>query len=483
MNRHALNKRIAEATRDARVVKAVHEATWRKVDARVESLAKLPHAETLRERAGRIRQHVIENLPNYIEQFAERATANGAKVHFAADGGAACEIITRIARDHDAKLAVKGKSMTSEEIHLNDALESAGVRTVETDLGEFIVQIDHDRPSHIITPIIHKDRRQVARAMHRELNCDYTEDPEALTKIARRHLRDIFRRCDLGITGVNFAIAETGTVGVVESEGNGRMCLTLPRVLITLMGIEKVLPSFSDLEVFLQLLPRSATGERMNPYTTLWTGVNAGDGPREFHLVLLDNGRTRVLRDPVGRQALYCIRCSACLNICPVYERVGGHAYNATYPGPIGSILTPQLLGPGVHDSLPFASTLCGACAEVCPVRIPIPDVLLHLRGRAVEGGDGPTRPRGSCQERWIMRILAWAFQRPWAYRLGLSMARKVTRRLGEEGWCRRLPGYGAGWTLGRDVPLVQSESFREWWTNRSAGSKAPGESRGGSRP
>jgi len=259
------------------------------------------------------------------------------------------------------------------------------------------------------------------------------------------------------------------------------MCLTLPRVLITLMGIEKVLPSFRDLEVFLQLLPRSATGERMNPYTTLWQGVHPGDGPEEFHLVLLDNGRSRVLADEVGRQALHCIRCSACLNICPVYSRVGGHAYHATYPGPIGSILTPQLLGPLAHDSLPFASTLCGACREVCPVGIDIPKVLLHLRARVVEGGAGAgpgvrpvTGPRGMSgrsrvarfQERAFMGLLAVAFRTGFVYRWGSRLARAVVRRWGRGGWICRLPGYAGGWTMGRDLPVPAPRSFQDLWAS-----------------
>jgi L-lactate dehydrogenase complex protein LldF len=328
--------------------------------------------------------------------------------------------------------------------------------------------------SHFLVPAIHKNRTQIRDLFRETLSRpDLTDDPGELAEAARLHLRGKFLAAEVAISGANFAIAETGTVGVVESEGNGRMCLTLPRVLITLMGIEKVLPTFRDLEVFLQLLPRSATGERMNPYTTLWTGVTPGDGPGEFHLVLLDNGRTRVLADPLGRQALHCIRCSACLNICPVFERVGGHAYNATYPGPIGSILTPQLLGPRRHDSLPFASTLCGACAEVCPVKIEIPRILLHLRGKAVEGSRTvASRARtgfgaSSFQERWLMRLLGWVLGSPRRYRLAFRLGRILQRLLLRKGWIHQLPGYASGWTLGRDLQALPVESFREWWGRR----------------
>jgi L-lactate dehydrogenase complex protein LldF len=294
------------------------------------------------------------------------------------------------------------------------------------------------------------------------------------------YLRWEFLTAEVAVSGANFAVAETGTVGVVESEGNGRMCLTLPQVLITVMGIEKVLPRFRDLEVFLQLLPRSATGERMNPYTSLWTGVTPEDGPREFHLVLLDNGRTRVLADPIGRQALQCIRCSACLNICPVFQRVGGHAYHSVYPGPIGSILTPQLLGPGVHDSLPFASTLCGACEDVCPVKIEIPRILLHLRGRAVEVGAGGRDPRSGKnanadkeraeeirKERRLMHLLAWVFRSPRRYRMALRAGQRLQAVVARRKWIDELPGWLSGWSQGRDFPALAKTSFRDWWKGR----------------
>jgi L-lactate dehydrogenase complex protein LldF len=497
--------------------------------------------EALRDAARAIKEDALANLDGYLLQLEDAVVGAGGTVHRARDAAEANRIIGDLvdaalgrAADAgsrsaeaasrgdapdgrtnadasgaaDARTVVKVKSITTDEVGLNEALAARGIRALETDLAELIIQLAGERSSHFLVPAIHKNRTQIRDLFREHLGPpDLSDEPAELAEAARLHLRRKFLEAEVAVSGANFAVAETGTVGVVESEGNGRMCLTLPRVLITLMGVEKVLPRFRDLEVFLQLLPRSATGERMNPYTTLWTGVTRGDGPREFHLVLLDNGRTRVLADPVGRQALHCIRCSACLNACPVYERVGGHAYHAPYPGPIGSILMPQLLGPGVHDSLPFASTLCGACAEVCPVKIDIPRVLLHLRWRASEGTRAvrfaETRAEsfeaaraawfaearaGSLQERWLMRGLGWVLRHPRMYRWCLAVARRLQRRLigdagpgapdggGPEGpgraggvgagepWIQHLPGYASGWTLGRDVPPLPDRSFREWW-------------------
>ena len=308
---------------------------------------------------------------------------------------------------------VKVKSITSDEIGLNAALQRAGITAVETDLAELIIQLAGETSSHILVPAIHKNRAEIREIFVRSgvAGPDLSDAPADLAEAARLYLRERFLRARIGVSGANFAVAQTGTVCVVESEGNGRMCTTLPPVLITLMGIEKVIPTWRDLEVFLQLLPRSSTGERMNPYTSCWTGVAGGDGPREFHLVLLDNGRSKVLADRVGRQTLRCIRCSACLNVCPVYSRTGGHAYNSVYPGPIGSILTPQLRGIESAASLPFASTLCGACYEVCPVEINIPEVLVHLRAEVVQHKQDSGGVRGRLDpENVAMQFLARAF-------------------------------------------------------------------------
>jgi L-lactate dehydrogenase complex protein LldF len=291
-----------------------------------------------------------------------------------------------------------------------------------------------------------------------------SDEPADIAEAARVHLRRKFLAARMAVSGTNFAVAETGSVLVVESEGNGRMCLTLPDVLVTVMGIEKVVPAWADLEVFLQLLPRSSTGERMNPYTSVWTGVHEGDGPQEFHLVLLDNGRTRALADPVGRAALQCIRCSACLNICPVYERTGGHAYNSVYPGPIGAIITPQLEDSESADSLPFASSLCGACYEVCPVKIDIPKILIHLRGRAVAKKHGDGWRAKTDPEALVMRTLAAVFGDRTRYERAQRLARRVQWPLARRGAISRLPGRLSGWTAVRDAPPVADQTFREWW-------------------
>jgi L-lactate dehydrogenase complex protein LldF len=431
-------------------------ATWRKVEARLNAFAQLPHAEELRARASQTRQHVIENLPQYLAQFIERVESLGAYVHFAPDAAAACNIVKDIATARGLKLAVKSKSMTTEEVHLNAALEAAGLRVVETDLGEFIVQIDHDRPSHITMPIMHKDRREIARAMARELGCAYTEDPAEMTKIARRYLRDIFRRCDLGITGVNFGIAETGTICLVTNEGNGRMTVTRPRVHVALLGIEKIIPRLTDLPVFLKLLARSTTGQPMGSYTTLITGPKRPedlDGPQELHVVLLDNGRSDILTGPFP-EVLRCVRCGACLNACPVYRNVGGHAYNSVYPGPIGSVLSPLLYGAS-HEELPRVSSLCGACRLACPVQLDIPDLMVKLRAAA--------HARQPLRKRVALRCWAWMMRSPRLYRLGQRLLRMVLPK-GADGWVSRGPGPLGDWTSQRDLQRPATQSFRTLW-------------------
>ena len=406
-------------------------------------VAEVEDWEELRVAGEAIKRDAMGRLDVLLEQLEDAVTRAGGKVHWARDAVEANAVIGDLVAGHDAREVVKVKSLTTDEIELNQALERRGITAIETDLAELIVQLSDDWPSHILVPAIHRNRSEIRDVFARELGLEgLGDDPEELTDAARRHLRQAFLRARVGVSGANFGIAETGTVGVVESEGNGRMCTTLPPVLITVMGIEKVLPAWRDLEVFMQLLPRSSTGERMNPYTSLWTGVSEDDGPGEFHLVLLDNGRTRVLADEVGRDALHCIRCSACLNVCPVYERVGGHAYGSIYPGPIGAILTPQLRGiPGDSDELPWASSLCGACADVCPVKIDIPRLLVHLRSRV--GGSDPA-----------LRLMGWAM---------------AGRRRFEAAQLGRVPGMRTGiglgaWTKGRDLPPPPRETFRQWW-------------------
>ncbi|HEX6584173.1 MAG TPA: LutB/LldF family L-lactate oxidation iron-sulfur protein, partial [Thermoleophilaceae bacterium] len=353
-------------------------------DRRAGVVAELPDWEELRAAGSAIKDSALLDLDTQLSRLESSLQARGGTVHWARDGVEACSIVADIARTHSLDEVVKVKSIATDEIGLNEHLAASGIHAVETDLAELIIQLDDDFPSHILVPAIHLNRAEIRDIFRRELGLDeLTDEPSALTEAARLHLRAKFLAARMGVSGANFAVAETGSVCVFESEGNGRMCTTLPEVLVTVMGIEKVIPSWRDMEVFLQLLPRSSTGERLNPYTSVWTGV-AGDGPQAFHLVLVDNGRVQTLADEVGRQALRCIRCSACLNVCPVYARVGGHAYGSVYPGPIGAILTPQLKGIEEAPTLPYASSLCGACAEVCPVKIEIPRLLTHLRAREV---------------------------------------------------------------------------------------------------
>ncbi len=456
-NAQAFRERVRRALDDRRVVDAVHSATWLKVQSRVAAMQELRNPDELRELASRMKQHTLENLPRYLGQFVEQLRKRGVEVHFADDAAAARSIICDLARQYGSKLAVKVKSMTTEEVELNHALASAGVQVFETDLGEFIVQIDHDKPSHIVTPIIHKDRKQVAAAMARELGCKYTEDPDELTMLARAYLRDVFRRCDLGISGANFGVAETGTICITTNEGNGRMSTTRPRVHIALIGIEKVVPRLTDLAVFLKLLSRSATGQPLGSYTSLITGPRRPgdlDGPEKLHVVLLDNGRSEILRGPYA-EVLRCIRCGACLNACPVYRNIGGHAYASVYPGPIGSLVTPLLDPHGCHDPLPRASSLCGACKVACPVKIDIPDLLVRLRADA--------RDRQPFSKRVAMRIWSWAIGSPRLYRWG---QRFMGRFLPDDGngWATRGFGPLGEWTSNRDLARPAGTSFRRRW-------------------
>jgi L-lactate dehydrogenase complex protein LldF len=458
------------ALRDTQLRRNLGKATATIRAKREQVVGELPDWQGLREAGRSIKERTLRHLDHYLEQLEASVERAGGQVHWARDAEEANRIVGALVAAAGATEVVKVKSMATEEIKLNEALAEMGINAVETDLAELIVQLGDDESSHILVPAIHKNRAEIrelfARTLDPSATAGLTDEPERLTEAARRHLRARFLSAKVAISGANFAIAETGGISVVESEGNGRMCLTLPETLITVMGIEKVIPTWQDLEVFLQLLPRSSTGERMNPYTSIWTGVTPGDGPRAFHLVLLDNGRTRVLSDPVGRQSLACIRCSACLNICPVYERVGGHAYASVYPGPIGAILTPMLAGEGRAGSLPYASSLCGACYEVCPVKINIPEILVHMRGKVVAG-------RRANPESTAMATLAKVFSSRRAYELAQKLGRAGARPLTRDGRIRRLPGALSGWTEARDAPAFPEQTFREWWQARLA-SRAP---------
>jgi L-lactate dehydrogenase complex protein LldF len=420
-------------------------------------IAELPDWQELRSAGSALKAYTMAHLPELLEQLEENVTAAGGVVHWAADANEANRIVTDLVRATGHDRIIKVKSMATQEIGLNEALEAAGIQPVETDLAELIVQLGHDKPSHILVPAIHRNRSEIREIFLREMpdvDPNLTDDPPVLAAAARRYLRETFLHTKVAVSGANFAVAETGTLAVVESEGNGRMCLTLPDTLITVMGIEKVVPAWRDLEVFLQLLPRSSTGERMNPYTSMWTGVTPGDGPQNFHLVLLDNGRTAVLADEIGRQALHCIRCSACMNVCPVYERTGGHAYGSVYPGPIGAVLSPQLTGVEDNASLPYASSLCGACYDACPVKIDIPSILVHLRNEV-------PHPRS---EAAVMAAAAYTMDRPRLYAAAQKAAR-LSRFAGRRG--RGLPPPLNGWTVGRDLPEPPKQTFRDWWAKR----------------
>ncbi|HTF06874.1 MAG TPA: lactate utilization protein B [Asanoa sp.] len=454
---------------DEQLRRNLRKATHTIRDKRLRVIGEVPDWELLRVAGAAIKDDVLARLPSLLSEFEAAATAAGATVHWARDAEEACTVVADLVRATGTAEVVKVKSMATQEIGLNEALEAVGINAVETDLAELIVQLAGDTPSHILVPAIHYNRTQIRDIFARRMpgvDVDaLTDDPPALAEAARRHLRSRFLSTRVGISGANFAIAATGTLAVVESEGNGRMCLTLPETLISVVGIEKLLPTFRDLEVFLQLLPRSSTGERMNPYTSLWTGVTPGDGPQTVHIVLVDNGRTDTLADPVGRQALRCIRCSACLNVCPVYERVGGHAYGSVYPGPIGAILSPQMSSAGANRTLPYASTLCGACFDACPVRIDIPQVLVHLRQTGVDAARGRPSP-----ERTAMRTMSFVMRDRRRYAAALRAARRGAAPLrmvaGRRGAIRRLPWPLSAWTSSRDAPLPAKQTFREWWTS-----------------
>ncbi len=434
----------------------------------------LPDWEELRAAGHAIKTHTLKYLDVYLEMFEANVQRNGGVVHWARDAEEANQIILGIISAQEAREVIKVKTMTTNEVGLNGYLEEHGVEPLETDLADLIVQLGQDRPSHIVVPALHINRMQIREIFEKNMPLEslgmssLTDEPAQLAEAARRYLRQKFLTVDIGISGANFAVAETGSLVIVESEGNGRMCLTLPKVLISLVGIEKLIPTFEDLEVFLQSLPRSATGERMNPYNSIWSGITPGDGPQELHVVLLDNGRSSVLADEESRETLNCIRCGACLNVCPVYHQTGGHAYGSVYQGPIGAILTPQLQEMKHSQSLPYASSLCGACYDVCPVKINIPEVLIHLRGRIVREEQstfiGRLHP-----ENVAMQAMALAFSQAGLLTAAEAMAKVMQFPFLRNGAISRLPGTLAGWTQTRDLMPIPKKSFRQWWRTRGS--------------
>jgi len=432
---------------------------------RAQVVGEVPDWQELRHAGRALKDAALHDLDGVLLWLEASVTRAGGVVHWARDGAEANTIVVDLIRETGTSEVVKVKSLATDEIRLNQALDRAGIQAIETDLAELIVQLAGERPSHLLVPAIHKNRTEIRNLFRASFGQpELSDDPFELAEAARVHLRAAFLRARVAISGANFAVAETGTICVVESEGNGRMCTTLPETLITVMGIEKAIREWRDLEVFLQLLPRSATGERMNPYTSLWTGVTPGDGPSAFHLVLLDNGRSRVLADETGRPALRCIRCSACLNICPVYRQTGGHAYHTVYAGPIGAILQPQLSGEaGQPGSLPFASSLCGACYDVCPVEIDIPSILVHERTNAVaaerQGLEGA-----------LLRRLGRLFLDRGRYERAQRLGRALQRPAVRDGRLRWFAGPLKGWGQSRTLPSLPEQTFREWWETRDRG-------------
>jgi L-lactate dehydrogenase complex protein LldF len=468
-----IHERALEALRDTHLQEAYRSSTLRLYTNRLKSIGEVPEFEQLRQRAREIKREVMDHLDVYLGQFADNVERQGGKVHWAKTGEEARALVKGIVESAGAHEVVKGKSMVGEEIELNHAFEAAGIRAVESDLGELIVQLSGERPAHIVAPAIHKTRHDISDLFANKLHSEPTEDPERLTAIARQALRTLFRRAGVGMSGANFAVAETGSIVTLENEGNIRFCTTAPPIHIVLVGIEKIIPRLADLGVFLRLLARSGTGQKLTSYTSILTGPRrAGeDGPGAMHVVVIDNGRIETLADARMREALYCIRCGACLNACPVYRKIGGHAYGWVYSGPIGSLITPQLAGLGRARELPFASSLCGACRDVCPVKINIPDLLLHLRSRAQEGFPLPRPSQSPVSEHSGIRLWAWAMKRPWAYALSGLLVRLgvkfLPRSRGGRGidWITRLPVLPlSNWTSGRDFPAPAPAPFRARW-------------------
>ena len=481
-----------EALEDVQLRGALHNLASVFGQRRAHAVTTVRDWEGLRERARAIKHETLLHLDTYLEAFVANAERAGAVVHWARDASEACAIVVEIVRDASATRVVKSKSMATEEIHLNDALERAGISPVETDLGEWIIQLADETPSHIVVPAIHKTKRQVAELFAEKVGSPPTDDIPELTTTARRILRERFAAAEVGISGVNFGIAETGSILILENEGNARLTTSLPRTHIAVMGIEKVIPRFADLDVFLKLLPRSGTGQDLTTYQSIITGTkrsSEGEGPEEMHIVLFDAGRSAMLAHPVTRQSLACIRCGACLNACPVYQQIGGHAYGSVYPGPIGAIVTPQLVGLSKASQLPYASSLCGACRDVCPVKIDIPELLLHLRAEIAEpGGTGRARPKRL--ERLAFRAyrFLWSNRRlyEWSARLARVGQRLVTRGASigriDGVRARLLPPLGA-WTASRDARPLAPRSFREIWRDDLATPPATPSSRPEVRP
>jgi L-lactate dehydrogenase complex protein LldF len=466
------DKNAREALLDPQLQGALRNLATTFGERRRVAISSVDDWEGLREKARRIKDETLSHLDTYLEQFAKNAEKRGVRIHWARDGHEAGSIVLDLIKELKATNVVKAKSMATEEIHLNRALEAEGIFPVETDLGEWIIQLAGETPSHIVVPAIHKTKNQIAKLFAEQLDIAHTNDVDQLTATAREFLRSQFAQAEVGISGVNFAVAETGTILILENEGNIRLTTGVPKRHIALMGIEKVIPKLEDLDVFLKLLPRSGTGQKLTTYQSLITGVKHSErdeGPEEIHIVIMDNGRSRMLANPVTRQTLACIRCGACLNVCPVYQQIGGHAYGSVYPGPIGAVLTPQLIGLSKAKQLPYASSLCGACRDACPVKIDIPELLLHLRAEISDNsGTSPLSPKQSFGERLAFSAYSFLWRRPALYKLGLKASRTlqniVLGKNGDGGFAKRFAAPIASWSDKRDLPAIADKSFREIW-------------------
>lgn len=462
-----------KAVEDARLQRALVNVTDRFRQARLRASSEVPGWDELRTLGREIKKETIENLDTYLLMLEENVKKAGGQVHWAADGEEASRIIVEIARKNGVKSVVKSKSMATEEVELNANLERAGIRAVETDLGEYIIQLAGEHPSHIIAPAVHKTKDDISRLFHEKLGVPYLSEPQELTKVARERMRSEFLNAGMGVSGANFAVAETGTIVIVENEGNARLTTTVPDIHVALMGIEKIIPRYTDLSLFLTLLARSATGQKSSTYVSFITGPRREtdrDGPREFHLVLLDNGRSGILANRETRESLYCIRCGACLNNCPVYRKAGGHSYGWVYSGPIGAIINPQLLGIDKAPELPFASSLCGACRDVCPVRIDFPKVLLELRHEVRESGAEKGKGAELYLERLAFRLWRTIVTHEKLYAILLSLAYYLQKPFRENDSLRSLPHPFSRWTRDRDFPAVSETPFRERWKKMKRG-------------
>ncbi len=467
-------EQIRTTLQDPRLQSAIYAASGRLMDHRRHAIApeELPDFQELRAQARLIKQHTLDNLDYYLEQFEQQVTARGGQLVWARDGQDVAEFVVDLARRKQARLIVKSKSMTTEEIDLRERLEPAGLETVETDLGEYILQLAGERPSHIVAPALHKTREDVGELFSRRLGVPYEHEPARLTKIARAVLREKFLAADLGMTGANFLVADSGAVVLVENEGNARLSTSAPRIHVAVAGLEKLIPRAQDLAVFLKLLGRSATGQALTVYTSFLSGPRRAeeiDGPDEFYVVLLDNGRSKLLADGDKRQSLYCIRCGACLSHCPVYRKIGGHSYPWVYSGPIGAVITPQFQGLTEAAWLPFASSLCGACGEVCPVKIELPKLLLELRSEIQRAR---SRQGENRWEKLAFRAWAWVMRHPRIYEMLGMMAAAAMPGAEAGGWLERLPkwvrrGPLQAWISQRELPPLPEHSFRQLWRQR----------------